>query len=89
MPSNTWDLIHAERRQLISDLEPLTAEQWRTESLCAGWDVHHVLAHLVALTKQTPPKFFGKFGASGFQFVCDWSPPIPTGRTAAGRMCVG
>ena len=36
MPSSTWDLIHAERRRLISDLEPLTAEQWRTESLCAG-----------------------------------------------------
>jgi uncharacterized protein (TIGR03083 family) len=68
MPSNTWDLIHAERRRLISDLEPLTAEQWQTESLCAGWDVRQVLAHLVALTKQTPPKFFGKFVASGFQF---------------------
>src|SRR6478752_7549995 len=61
MPSSTWDLIHAERRRLINDLEPLTAEQWRTESLCAGWDVHQVLAHLVALTKQTPPKFVGKF----------------------------
>jgi len=36
MPSNTWDLIHAERRQLISDLEPLTAEQWRTESAPPG-----------------------------------------------------
>jgi len=31
MPSSTWDLIHAERRRLISDLEPMTAEQWQTE----------------------------------------------------------
>jgi uncharacterized protein (TIGR03083 family) len=68
MTSSTWDLIHAERHRLIEDLKPLTAEQWRTASLCPQWDVHQVLAHLVALTKQTPPKFFGKFIASGFQF---------------------
>ena len=68
MTNNSWDLIHAERHRLIEDLKPLTAEQWRTASLCPQWDVHQVLAHLVALTKQTPPKFFGKFIASGFQF---------------------
>ena len=68
MSDSTWDLIHAERERLIEDLQPLTAEQWRTQSLCPEWNVHQVLAHLVALTKQTPPKFFGKFVASGFQF---------------------
>ena len=68
MSSSTWDLIHAERRQLIEDLEPLTAEQWQTRSLCPEWTVQQMLGHLVALTKQTPPKFFGKFAASGFQF---------------------
>jgi uncharacterized protein (TIGR03083 family) len=68
MPSITWDLIHDERRRLIEDLQPLTAEQWRTASLCPGWDVQEALAHLVALTKQTPSKFVGKFVASGFQF---------------------
>ena len=68
MSNTTWDLIHAERRRLIDDLQTLTDEQWRTPSLCPGWNVHQVLGHLVALTKQTPPKFFGKFVASGFQF---------------------
>ena len=68
MPDNTWDLIHAERRQLIEDLQDLTDEQWHTASLCPEWDVHQALAHVVALTKQTPPKFFGKFAASGFRF---------------------
>ena len=57
MSSSTWDLIHAERRQLIEDLEPLTAEQWQTRSLCPEWNLQQMLAHLVALTKQTPPKF--------------------------------
>lgn len=68
MSDSTWDLIHAERARLIEDLQNLTAEQWRTPSLCPEWTVHQVLAHLVALTRQTPPKFFGKFAASGFQF---------------------
>ena len=68
MSSSTWDLIHAERRQLIEDLQPLTDEQWRTASLCPEWTVHQALAHIVALTKQTPPKFVGKFAASGFRF---------------------
>lgn len=68
MSDSTWDLIHAERQQLIEDVKPLTAEQWRTASLCPEWSVHQALGHVVALTKQTPPKFFGKFVASGFRF---------------------
>ena len=68
MSNSTWDLIHAERRQLIDDLQPLTDEQWRTQSLCPDWNVQQMLAHLVALTKQTPPKFVGKFVVSGFRF---------------------
>ena len=68
MPNQTWDLIHAERQQLVNDLQKLTPEQWTTRSLCPEWTVHQMLGHVVALTKQTPPKFFGKFIASGFQF---------------------
>ena len=68
MTSNTWELIHAERRRLIEDLEPLTAEQWRTASLCPKWNAQQALGHIVATTKMTPPKFFGKIIASGFQF---------------------
>lgn len=40
------DDIAAERRALVDRLRGLRDEQWRTPSLCAGWDVHHVLAHL-------------------------------------------
>lgn len=68
MSNSTWDLIHAERLRLIEDLQPATDQQWHTVSLCPEWNVHQVLAHLVALTKQTPPKFFAKFVASGLRF---------------------
>lgn len=42
-----WPLVHAERHALADDLERLTPEQWATASLCEGWDVHDVLAHLI------------------------------------------
>ena len=42
-----WQTVHAERRQLATDLSALRADQWGLPSLCPGWDVHEVLAHLV------------------------------------------
>ncbi|GAB2868920.1 maleylpyruvate isomerase family mycothiol-dependent enzyme [Nocardioides pacificus] len=42
-----WEVVHDERRQLADDLDELGPEQWRTPSLCPGWDVHDVVAHLV------------------------------------------
>lgn len=38
--------LEQERRRLAADLRGLTDAQWSTASLCAGWTVHHVLAHL-------------------------------------------
>ncbi|WP_324649830.1 maleylpyruvate isomerase family mycothiol-dependent enzyme [Georgenia sp. H159] len=43
----TWHAVHAERRRLVADLADLRDDQWRLPSLCPGWDVHDVLAHLV------------------------------------------
>lgn len=40
------DDIAAERRALVHRLRDLPDEQWATPSLCAGWTIHHVLAHL-------------------------------------------
>ncbi|WP_458780593.1 maleylpyruvate isomerase family mycothiol-dependent enzyme [Arthrobacter sp. D3-16] len=42
-----WQTVHSERRRLAADLSELCDEQWRVPSLCPGWDVHDVLAHLV------------------------------------------
>lgn len=40
------DLIAAERRELAGVLDGLDDAQWRGPSLCAGWTVAHVVAHL-------------------------------------------
>lgn len=47
MPRN-WSVVRTERSTLAEDLTPLTDEQWRTPSLCEGWTVRDVLAHLTA-----------------------------------------
>lgn len=49
--SETWALVHSERRRLLDDLAGLTACDWETPSLCRGWTVHDVLAHLVDTAK--------------------------------------
>lgn len=52
--SDVWDLVHTERAALIADLEGLTDEHWGRPSLCAGWSVHDVAAHLVDNARATP-----------------------------------
>jgi uncharacterized protein (TIGR03083 family) len=40
------DLIRAERVAFVDTLETLSDHQWRTPSLCEGWTVENVAAHL-------------------------------------------
>ncbi|GAA4088973.1 maleylpyruvate isomerase family mycothiol-dependent enzyme [Nonomuraea soli] len=63
-----WDVVHTERAALISDLAQLPAERWATPSLCPGWDVHDVLAHLVDDAKTTWPGFMLRLAAARFDF---------------------
>ncbi len=48
-----WSVIGSERRGLAELLASLTDEQWETPSLCAGWRVRDVAAHL-ALVPTAP-----------------------------------
>ena len=68
MADDIWHVIHQERGALAADLAGVGAEQWATPSLCSGWSVHDVLAHMVATAKMTPPKFLVKMLAAGFSF---------------------
>ncbi len=66
--SDMWTTIAAERGALADDLAGLPDEAWTTPSLCGGWTVHDVLAHMTSTAAMTPPKFLGGFIASGFNF---------------------
>src|SRR5690606_34871744 len=41
-------LARAERADLLAFLRGLTPEQWEAPSLCAGWRVRDVVAHVVS-----------------------------------------
>ncbi len=45
-PDDVWRAIDAERLSLADLLDGLSPEQWDTPSLCAGWRVREVAAHL-------------------------------------------
>ena len=63
-----WPSVHAERTALAADLRGLSSEDWATPSLCSGWTVRDVLAHMTSAAKLTPPAFFGRMIGSGFSF---------------------
>src|SRR5262245_34354061 len=41
-----WQIIDAQRRSLADLLDDLSDDQWRQPSLCTGWTVRDVAAHL-------------------------------------------
>lgn len=51
--TDVWQLVHRERVALVDDLGGLTPEQWEAPSLCPGWSVHDVAAHLVDNARTT------------------------------------
>ena len=65
---DVWTVVRDERLALIADLEPLTDEQWDTPSLCPGWTVHDVVAHIVDTAKTTRLNFITGFVAARFDF---------------------
>jgi len=68
MASSPWPVIHRERGALADDLSTLGDAQWKTPSLCAGWTVHELLAHMVATAEMTKLGFLGRFAGAGFNF---------------------
>jgi uncharacterized protein (TIGR03083 family) len=43
-----WQVIHQERAALADLLETLTPEEWEHPSLCEGWSVRDVAAHVIS-----------------------------------------
>jgi uncharacterized protein (TIGR03083 family) len=44
----TWRIIHAERSALADILETLAPAEWEQASLCSGWTVKDVAAHVIS-----------------------------------------
>jgi len=69
MAEGMWTAIAAERAALADALEGLSDDQWDTASLCEGWTVRDVVAHLAASAKVTGLTFFPKLIGAGFSLT--------------------
>ncbi len=65
---DTWQMIKMERSSLVDALGKLSDADWDKPSLCTGWTVREVVAHMVSTATMTPPKFFAKLAGSSFSF---------------------
>ncbi|AQA06538.1 hypothetical protein BVC93_19575 [Mycobacterium sp. MS1601] len=62
-----WSWIDRERADLAEQLDTLTDEQWATGSLCDGWTVRAVAAHLTH-SQLSAPHMLTAMVRSGFRF---------------------
>lgn len=69
--SAVWEFVQAERARLTDDLESSTPRDWATPSLCPGWDVHDVLAHLVDSARTSRIRFATRMVLVRFDFDAD------------------
>jgi uncharacterized protein (TIGR03083 family) len=58
----------AERKRLTALLGDLSPEQWEAPSLCAGWRVREVAAHMSMPFRTRPLAFFAGLAGAGFSF---------------------
>lgn len=65
MVGDIWAAVHHERAALAADLATLRRAQWDTDSLCAGWTVRDVVAHLAATAALSKRRFAVEFLRAG------------------------
>ncbi|MFI5942573.1 maleylpyruvate isomerase family mycothiol-dependent enzyme [Streptomyces uncialis] len=68
MTNAVWTMVHTERAALIQDLAGLDDAQWEVPSLCAGWTVHDVVAHLIDTARTTRLGFVAGMVRARFDF---------------------
>ncbi|MGW5647486.1 maleylpyruvate isomerase family mycothiol-dependent enzyme [Saccharopolyspora sp. NPDC003752] len=68
MQDDIWAMVHAERAALLDDLAHLDERQWSEPSLCEGWTVHDVVAHLVDSARTTRLGFVAGLVRARFDF---------------------
>ena len=66
--TGSWPLVHAERAALAADLADLSDQQWAAPSLCTGFTVRQVLAHLTAGASLNPVRWMAGVIRCRFDF---------------------
>jgi len=60
--------VAAEFQALAGLLDSATAAQWDTPSLCAGWRVREVIAHMTMAARYSEDEFMAELRRCGFDF---------------------
>jgi uncharacterized protein (TIGR03083 family) len=66
--SDVWTTIAAERGALATELADLTPAQWDEPSLCPGWTIRDLVAHLSATASLNPATFFAGMAKARLNF---------------------
>jgi uncharacterized protein (TIGR03083 family) len=61
MTATLMDMARAERADLAAFLATLTLQQWDTPSLCSGWTVKDVVAHMISYEELGPKGLLKRF----------------------------
>ena len=61
-------LLAAELGRLVAALTPLDEASWSRPSLCEGWEVRHVVAHVTMAARYDAERFGAELAADGFDF---------------------
>jgi uncharacterized protein (TIGR03083 family) len=61
--------VAAEFLALAAQLQVLPEEAWDTPSLCEGWRVREVMAHLTMAVRHSPDQFQKELAACGWDFT--------------------
>ncbi|GGC83464.1 hypothetical protein GCM10011512_07780 [Tersicoccus solisilvae] len=68
MTADLIGLARDERADLLRFLRTLSPDQWRTSSLCTGWTVRDVVAHLISFDGLSPAALASVFLRGGLRF---------------------
>lgn len=68
MESDIHDETFAERARLAALLEQIGPEQWGSSSLCSGWQVREVVAHMTMPFRTTPIRLLAGLVRARFSF---------------------
>lgn len=79
---------HAERERLANLLADLADGEWDAPSLCRGWRVREVVAHLTMPFRTSPPRLLVGLAAAGFSFnrYADRAARADAGRMTAAHL---